>query len=378
MKKIIVYAMAIASIAAVSCNKIETQAPVTSEGKYSITATIDNSDTKTAYDADGKFSWVANDQIKVMVYSQSDASKTANFYRFNADETGTTVSFTCTGTPDWTAYARTGYAVYPSDLALGGTEGAYTVTLPDSYTLTGSDFLSALKVPMIGTQVEPDKYSFKTAVGLLKVTLTNVPVAARKLVLKTGDKLAGAFTLDAENGLLMSTGAADATSVITINFPQQTAGSTINVFVPVPVGTISAGATFEVQQSDGTVIKATPATAKAITIERNHVLPLPAISVEDWVSLGTGMYMDDHGFYYLGISGRSADDYASVTVEKHATEAGRYRISAPYASCPDVDTYLADASAYLYIDTKDGDIVANHAYKYNNDSQKMFDAPYWG
>lgn len=378
MKKIIVYAMAIASIAAVSCNKIENDAPVTSEGKYSITATIDNSDTKTAYDADGKFSWVAGDQIKVMVYSQSDASKTANFYRFNADEDGTTVSFTCTGTPDWTAYARTGYAVYPSDLALGGTEGAYTVTLPASYSISGSDFLSALKVPMIGTQVETDKYRFKTAVGLLKLTLTNVPVAARKLVLKTSDKLAGAFTLDAENGLAMSSGASDATSEITINFPQQTAGSTINVFVPVPVGTISAGATFEVQQSNGTVIKATPATAKAITIERNHVLPLPAISVEDWISLGTGMYMDDHGFYYLGISGRSADDYASVTIEKHGTEAGRYRISAPYASCPDVDTYLANASAYLYIDTKDGDIVANHSYKYNNDSKIMFDAPYWG
>jgi len=379
MKKIFVYAMAIASIAAVSCNKIENEAPVTSEGKYSITATIDNSDTKTAYDAEGKFSWVAGDKISVVVYN-AESPYTTDKYSFAAEADGNTATFKSVGTPDWTAYPKSGFAIYPNSLTLGGKKDSYTVSLPDNYTLSsGSDF-TKIGIPMIGTEESENVFRFKTAVGILKVTLTNVPVSARKLVITTsGDNVSGTFPLNAttaENGLAM----ADATSAgnsITVNFPQQAAGATVSILVPVPAGTISAGATFAVQQSDGTAIKTTPATVRDITIERNHVLPLPAISVEDWVSLGTGMFMDDHGFYYLGISGRSADDYASVTVEKHSTEADRYRISAPYTSCPSAATVLPNAAAYLYIDVISGEVVANHAYKYNND-KIMFDAPYWG
>lgn len=391
MKKIIVYAMAIASIAAVSCNKFENEAPVTSEGQYSITATIDNSDTKTAYDADGKFSWVAGDQIKVMVYSQSDASKTANFYRFNADEDGTTVSFTCTGTPDWTAYARTGYAVYPSDLALGGTEGAYTVTLPDSYTITGSDFLSALKVPMIGTQVDTDKYSFKTAVGLLKVTLTDIPVEARKLVLKTSDKLAGTFTLDAENGLLMSTGTTTSSSQITLNFPQQVSSGTADFYFPVPVGSISAGATFEIQQEDGTVIKTTPATGKAIPIVRNHIQPLPPIAVENWTSLGTGKFIDNHTFYQADNWSNStitSDTYLDVEIQQNENDITRYRLVDPYGQM--FTTYgatkFSDAKGpydYLTFTVRPDGYVINDSFRtgiahYNYTKELWYDNPIWG
>lgn len=380
MKKIFVYAMAIASIAAVSCNKIENEAPVTSEGKYSITATIDNSDTKTAYDADGKFSWVAGDKVSVVVY-KAESPYTTDKYSFAAEADGNTATFKSVGTPDWTAYPKSGFAIYPNSLTLGGEKDSYTVSLPDNYTLSsGSDF-TKIGIPMIGTEESENVFRFKTAVGILKVTLTNVPVSARKLVITTsGDNVSGTFPLNAttaENGLAM----ADATSAgnsITVNFPQQAAGATVSILVPVPAGKISAGATFAVQQSDGTAIKTTPATVRDITIERNHVLPLPAIAVEDWVSLGTGKFMDDHGFYYLGASGRSADDYASVTIEKHGTEAGRYRISAPYASCPSTATVLPNAADYLYIDTVSGDVVANHSYKFNNGSSIMLDAPYWG
>ena len=388
MKKIIVYAMAIASIAAVSCNKIETQAPLANEGQYSITATIDNSDTKTAYDADGKFSWVAGDKISVVVYN-AESPYTTDKYSFAAEADGNTATFKSVGTPDWTAYPKSGFAIYPNSLTLGGEKDSYTVSLPDNYTLSsGSDF-TKIGIPMIGTEESENVFRFKTAVGILKVTLTNVPVSARKLVITTsGDNVSGTFPLNAttaENGLAM----ADATSAgnsITVNFPQQAAGATVSILVPVPAGKISAGATFAVQQSDGTAIKTTPATVRDITIERNHVLPLPAIAVEDWVSLGTGKFMDDDVFYATGWYGRTAADYVDVEIQQHATDKSKFRIVNPYKAYMDQKGKSAMSGAvgpneYLTFTLKDG-YVENDYYRtgldyYGLGYEVAHDNPVW-
>lgn len=393
MKKLFVFAASVAAIAAVSCNKSEADlASVNNEPVRKITAVIENA-TKTAYVESGStatFSWKAGDQIKLLVYSNSDATKAANFYRFNADSDGASSDFTLSGTSNWSAYSTIGYALYSSELVAGGTDGAYTVTLPDTYSVSGSDF-STVKIPMIGKETSTDVYSFKTAVGVLKLTLTNVPVAARKLVLKTSDAVAGTYPLDYENGLQMSAATSSANN-ITINFSQQPAGSTVDVYIPVPVGSISAGATIEIQQTDGTVIKATGATVKAIPVERNKILPIGSISVEDWVSLGTGKFIDNHAFYQAGWSSSTIDasTYLDVEIQQHATETNRYRIVKPYQAL--FDTYnttpLAGATGpndYLTFTVRDDiseGIVLNDSYRtgfqnYDQASELWHDNPYW-
>lgn len=393
MKKLFVFAASVAAVAAVSCSKSEADlASVNNEPVRKITAVIENA-TKTAYVESGStatFSWKAGDQIKLLVYSNSDATKAANFYRFNADSDGASSDFTLSGTSNWSAYSTIGYALYSSELVPGGTDGAYTVTLPDTYSVSGSDF-STVKIPMIGKETSTDVYSFKTAVGVLKLTLTNVPVAARKLVLKTSDAVAGTYPLDYENGLLMSA-ATSSTNNITINFSQQAAGSTVDVYIPVPVGSISAGATIEIQQTDGTVIKATGATVKAIPVERNKILPIGSISVEDWVSLGTGKFVDNHGFYQAGWSSSTIDasTYLDVEIQQHATETNRYRLVKPYQAL--FDTYnttpLAGATGpndYLTFTVRDDisqGIVLNDSYRtgfqnYDQAYELWHDNPYW-
>lgn len=383
--------LGIALLMSASCAKMEENAVPEQSDSFRIKATIDNSEaTKTAYTEDQGYktahiSWMTGDQFKLVVFNKSTHG--ADFYRCNVDEStinGGLAEFTLSGTFNENGFQRAGYAVYPSDLAIGGNENdGITVTLPAAYSVSGTD-LTQVKVPLIGVEqdVEGHDYDFFNAVGVLKITLTNVPVSARKVVLVSeDDNLSGTFPLDPHNGLKM-VDCADGTGghSITVNFPQQTAGSTISVYMPVPVGHISAGAYFEVQDYNGTAIKTTAVTKKDIEIVKGHLLPLPAISVEDWVSIGTGKYMDDHGFYYLGIYGRSADDYADVTIQKHASEFGRYRIYRPYDSCPYVETDLPNAADYLYIDIKDATngIVANHSYRYNNDASIMFDGCYWG
>ena len=390
MKKLFVFAASVAAVAAVSCSKNDT--PIQNSPVHKITATVENA-TKTAYVESGStatFSWKAGDQIKLLVYSNSDATKAANFYRYNADSDGASSTFTLSGTSSWGEWNTIGYALYPSDLGQGGTDGAYTVTLPDTYTVNGSDF-STVKIPMIGKETATDVYSFKTAVGVLKLTLTNVPVAARKLVLKTSDAVAGTYPLDYENGLLMSA-ATSSTNDITINFSQQPAASTVNVYIPVPVGSISAGATIEIQQTDGTVIKATGATVKAIPVERNKILPIGSISVEDWVSLGTGKFVDNHGFYqaWWSSSTVTAETYLDVEIQQHATEPNRYRLVKPYQAL--FDTYnttpFAGATGpneYLTFTVRDDisqGIVLNDSYRtgfqnYDKPYELWHDNPCW-
>ena len=382
MKKIIILAFA-ATMALVSCNKEQGFESKQTKG-YSIRATVSDV-TKTAYEESGNtaiFSWKTGDRLFVVVHD-ANSPYSANHYSFDSIEDGPVATFHNIGStdPDWDAYPRSGFALY--NLTRGGSKDNYTVTLPAEYTVSGSDF-SAIGIPMIGTNTvaEPDEYSFKTAVGVLKVELKNVPVEARKLVITdASNNLAGTWSLNtatAASGLVM-TAATEGTHAITVNFPQQTAGSTVNVYVPVPVGTLAIGTTFDVQNSSGTSIKSL-ATTSEINVARNTIQPITGISVEDWISLGVGKYMDDHGFYYLGCgTSRTVSDYASVTIEKHATQAGRYRVYRPYADCPDVDDYLPNASDYLYIDVQDDEtgIVANHSYKYNGGANTLFDAPFW-
>lgn len=387
MKQTVFTLMALAILTLSSCAKRELDVREPVAGKtHTIQAIIDqgSADVKTSYvegASTATFSWGTGDEMHLVVYNATTPF-TADKYGYSAQASGANVAFAALGAPDFTAYPKSGYAVYPNTIVTGGAKDAYTITLPAEYTVTGTNF-TAVGVPLIGGEVSEDTYLFKPAVGVLKVTLSNVPTSARKLVLTSGsDNLSGVAILDEiayQTGILMSDITSSIGHSITVNFPQQIAGSTIGVYIPVPVGTISAGATLEVQDGSGNPIKTTPATVNPITIAQGHLTPLAgAISVEDWNSLGTGKFMDDHGFWGLGDDGRTAGDYASVTIEQNASEPNRYRIAAPYANCTDVATYLPDAAEYLYLEVLADDTVIYDSYQYGNGSYIMFDAPVWG
>lgn len=399
--------LGIALLMSASCAKMEENAVPEQPDSFRIKATIDNSEaTKTAYTEDQGYktahiSWMTGDQFKLVVFNKSTHG--ADFYRCNVDEStinGGLAEFTLSGTFNENGFQRAGYAVYPSDLTIGGNENdGITVTLPAAYSVSGTD-LTQVKVPLIGVEqdVEGHDYDFFNAVGVLKITLTNVPVSARKVVLVSEyDNLSGTFPLDPHNGLKMvdcapGTGGHS----ITVNISQQTAGSTISVYMPVPVGYISAGAYFEVQTIDGTAIKTTEVTKKDIPVVKGHLLPLPAISVEDWESLGTGKFVDNHTFYqasnWCGASGLTANTYFDVEIQRHKTETNRYRVVNPYG--PMFDTYGATQTGtgpndYLTLTVRNDigtDIILNDSFhtgidqygpEYYGTTELWYDNPYW-
>lgn len=346
MKKLLFSLTAAAVALLSSCAKEE--APALEEavpGAVKITARIDNDATKTHY-VEGASSaalyWNAGDRFKLMVY-KNDEGKAANFYSFeaDADAAGSEATFTIvSGSMDLTTYPAAGYAVYPNTLATGGVKDAYTVTLSGEYTIaTGTD-LSKVAVPMIGVPTDAadaNTYVFSPAVGVLKVQLTHVPAAARKLVLKAvdTDNVSGVFPLDAANGFRM----ADATSeghTVTVNFPAQADDSDLAVYMPIPAGTISAGAVFEVQDNAGVALHATPATVKAIDVAKGQLIPIKAINTaSEWVTLGTGKFVDNFLWNHMGVAA-SLDNqeagYIDVTIQQNVADNNKYRVVNPYGA----------------------------------------------
>lgn len=347
MKKALFFSMAVAVVAFASCAKQESEILETPQGKtHVIHAVIDDQDpaSKTAYTDAGVFSWVQNDAMKVVVY-KADDTKIVDKYTYKAASSGVKVDFTPAGTPDYTAYPQSGFAVYPADIQTGGAKDAYVLALPAEYTVSGSDF-SAVGVPLIGTAKTEDSYSFKTAVGVLKVTFSDVPSSARKVVLTSAsDNLSGVCYLDATtaaNGFRMAEDFVSSIGhSITVNFPAQASGSTINVYIPVPVGTISAGATLSVQMADGTPIKTTPATTQPITITRGHLTPISVpVTVANWESIGNGKFIDT---YIWGKQGWA--DPVTVEIFKESTT-GEYRMLNPYVIAN--GAALEGADEYFY------------------------------
>ena len=343
MKKYL-FALTAAAVALLSsCAKEETPAAVESNpGAFTITARIDNDATKTHY-VEGASSaslfWNAGDRFKLMVY-KDDEGKASNFYSFQAaaDAAGSEATFSIVaGSMDLTTYKPAGYAVYPNTLATGGVKDAYTVTLSGEYTVTSGTDLSKVAVPMIGVPTDAadaNTYEFSPAVGVLKVQLTSVPAAARKVVLKAvdADNVSGVFPLDAVNGFRM----ADATSAghtVTVNFPAQAEGSDLAVYMPVPVGTISAGAVLEVQDNSGVALHTTPATVKPINVEKGQLIPIKAFSI-DWKTLGTGKFVDNFLWAFMGVATSTTDEvgYIDVTIQQNNVNPAKYRLVNPYAS----------------------------------------------
>ncbi len=337
MKKYAFILMAFAIALLSSCAKEDPNKVDNAPGNYAITACIDNTVTKTYYTESGavaELNWNALDAFKLMVYSKS--TEAAAYYSFHADEDakGSEATFTInSGSMNLESYGMAGIAVYPNTLTTGGTKDAYTVTLSGEYAIASGTDLSKVNVPMIGVPTDAadaNTYIFTPAVGVLKVQLSHVPAAARKLVLKAveTDNVSGTFPLNAEKGFRME----DATSAghtVSVSFPSQTEGSSISVYMPVPAGIISAGAVLEVQNADGIAIFTTPATTQAITVTKGHLTPLATLNAgSEWELLGVGQFQDNYSFALEGKNGCMVD----VNILKSVSTENLYAIENPYGT----------------------------------------------
>lgn len=327
MKKVL-FAAAFAAVLAVACTKETDVNTVEGTNVVTIKANIDNA-TKTTYAGGKTFAWEQNDQIKVLV---SDGS-TDEFALFTAYGDGATTDFTATLND---GFSPSGLAFYPTGLSPVYDSGNYTVTLSSLAESATSDPLAV--VPLIGTKNLDDSYSFTTATGILKFSFTNVPAEAYYFNIytdDTGQQICGQFTVSADNTIKFEN--AQGTGNINIwSHVYADASGNYEVYIPLPVGTLKAGAKIVLEDDNINPIFEI-ATTKDIEVVRNQVVEIATVNIPDlWTSLGTAKYYDR-------MYGMSPTDYVEVEIEQGIADPSQYRMASPYAVLG-----FADADPYMY------------------------------
>lgn len=286
MKKTI---LALAALALVGCAKeaarteVVEPAPVATGRVVTITAAIDPV-TKTAYDEEGKFAWVAGDKIGVMA---SNAEGTTQI-EFTADAAGAITTFTGV-VPE--GYELEGVASYPfeghasylsNDLAWDKSNGEeYGWRLWGSVQPSLENPLAS--TPLIGTRIEDTQsFTFKTATAIVKFTVKNVPIEAEYAYLTVPEEsdanLNGWYNLTEGGYISMDDAVEPWKNRYNWNAPTEI-NSTMEYYFFIPVGTLPAGTQFQLCVY-GEPALFTAEFKKDVEVVRNAVTNIAAIELE--------------------------------------------------------------------------------------------------
>lgn len=183
MKKIYLLLMAAAAI--VACNKQPVaDEPAANHGSYvfSINASL-SGETRTDYDADGKFSWTKGDQISVLFNNGT----TDKFFALTAQSDGATSKFVGTidegytiGASDGTAEDLKIWALYPASENHAYEPGSN----PTFYVQPAVDFTEvpfSANLPMYDLVAEEGDLAFKNLTCAYKFTVKDLDPTVKKV-----------------------------------------------------------------------------------------------------------------------------------------------------------------------------------------------------
>lgn len=290
-----------------ACNKeIDTQTPSTVDpveetpaGKVTLTfkATI-GEETRTTYANDQTASWAAGDKISVRVTDGTN---------FETAEFSTTDGETFTGqvTDGYTTIVS---GVYPADenhVFSGGS--VQSVYLPDTYDLgTAND--GGIALPMVGEMKKKngvDTFTFHHICGALKIEIVDIFNA---LTFTTAETITGSFELNADGRIEIPANGAGST--VTFNYGRLSTNPTVGerknrtFYIPVPLGTVSAGATMALKNSsDKVVFEKT--TSGNIAFNSKVIKRLSAITLNtpsEWRNYVTLANLSQKGKYSVHVS----------------------------------------------------------------------------
>lgn len=290
MKKITVILAALAAAFAVSCTKEtpEAQLPQDQDApagmkQVTITASIEGVDTKTSYDAEGKFSWTKGDKISVFASDKK-------FYEFVANETASTSSFT--GYIPEGISLRNDYAFFPADPGHRRDGDNYYYTIPEYKDLSSA---FSADIPM-GAFMTDGVYEFNHITGAALFTFTNIPegVETVKVTFTHSVKLSGEWgtyhgTTD-KGAKCWTIGAFGANNESEGTFSRKVSvnDNEAKVYLPYPPGsTIWSGLTINVVGYDNSgnelILLKDQKTRQDITLPRAHVVPIAPLALPDYV-----------------------------------------------------------------------------------------------
>ena len=357
MKKTFVLFAAFVACITLSCNKINEEVvdPETGMKTVTITATIDEPETRTSYaDGTGAFSWTAGDEISVLCDDN-------NVYTFTANSTAATSTFTGNIPSGVGLGAR---AFFPADAAhdvLG-----YSYHIPESKDISGHP---SADIPMVGTK-SGNAYLFSHCCGATKLTIDNIPSTITKVLITVSHpslKLSGSFSVFTSGGYYRwNADAAGSESEKVFSRKVAVSSNTASIFIPYASGGDWWGTnTVNVIGYDAldtpTNLIVNKAMASSIgAVERAHIKPLTPLPVNklpfiDWTDAG----ISDYTVSYGGSSMRILD--WKGTSDKYYVYF-RFRINKAKIAYDDTNsTYDSSDASYIYIafDTGDGGAAAS-------------------
>ena len=247
MKKIVSFTLAVLSILA--CQR-EVESPIReSLPTHTVTVTAGFDQTKTSYTEEGKFSWVAGDRIDVLVTDGTVIKQVP----LTTAEGGPMVQFT--GEVE-DGFVLTGIATYSDNLFLDTEELAWS--LPGTIEQNTLSPLSGL--PLFGFPDVNGLIQFKTAVGIVKFTVENIPAETCAASLETfgegAPALSGWFEEAPQDGVIQMSALTDGGHAITVEAAPTGPNTTLSYYFFVPTGTLPAeGTKFSLLDAENNVIK---------------------------------------------------------------------------------------------------------------------------
>ncbi len=282
MKKITILAMVAALLGSCGQNNEDIVNPNNKVKGRIIYASFQNGETKTYLDESLSPHWHAGDEISFF-----DADTYNSKYIF-AGETGDEGGeFNAVTTGSGTAVATT-YGVYPYSVISLSTAGVLTVGLPIIQAYGVNSFgRGANTMVAVGKDATDDKLFFKNACGYLVIKLYNPEgVSVKSIVLEgnAGEKIAGEAKITATYNDAPSVAMEDdATTYITMDCGAgveigTTADDATEFWFVLPEMTFNGGITITATDIEGNIFKRT--TTKAVSVVRNEVQPMKALSAE--------------------------------------------------------------------------------------------------
>ena len=336
MKKIAYFA--IAALALAGCAK-EVNSPEVQKGTpIVISAYSADQDTKTAYEGEKTFSWVQGDNVSLMVVN--DETGIPDVITLTAKSTGATTELEGTMVEGYSPgkfafYPKnTGNEYYSSDLGKVVDEENKVLNLRLWGTITPDLSNPLSSVPLIGKRDDSGNYAFKTATGILKLTIENIPGDTYFVCLDHSESVAlnGNFSFGDDCTIYMSNVVGTPWPQKYVYYTPEADGETRSFYLPIPVGTIPAGLTVSVVSTSRGAIELVT-TTEPIEIVRNRIIETPTLKVPDppvaeWTSLGNGQFIDTFVWSENGFT------MAPVSVEffVNVNDATKFKMTNPYAA----------------------------------------------
>ena len=318
MKTINSIILAAIAVSMVSCQmeiNIE-KANTTPEWRYGFpqqfSATIaDNNDasqsnaTKTVYDEDGKFKWLSSDHVRLIVSKDLGTSSPIGYFEFSIESLSNedkSAVFTATnGTsgqlPEFNGgdWKSTGFAMYPISMLdrFKNTEN-HSYGAP-WFQLGRGGYVSG-KIEdtiLIGTLKDgDDNYKFYSAMGVLKLTVNNIPAECARIKLCTAHKVNypvdGDFAISKDGDgvpvlTFLTTWAADNNGYQAVDLSTEGFIDSKDFYFNIPAKSYAADQLSVVlEKSDGTAI-VTKTIKKKLNISRNECLSFPVLNALPFV-----------------------------------------------------------------------------------------------